>query len=143
MEHVTINECHPTATEDSHPVRQDKSRPKASVSEQSAFLNNGNTEQSCIYKPLLSPKLRQRQKPTSMFNIRPSEEKEDIIEVQEICIETGGQQCVRERVTVLPELTSLPTLTQNELPAGTHTVNPTHTISTNQSEVIFPSNFSL
>ncbi len=62
------------------------------------------TEQSCLYKPLPSPKLRKRKQPISMFEERPNAK--EIIEIQEICIETGTQQWVKECVTILPEITS-------------------------------------
>ena len=63
-----------------------------------------DVKQSCFFKPLPSAKIRQRKKPVSMFEIQPNVT--EIIEIQEMCIERGAQQDVKESVTVLPELSS-------------------------------------
>lgn len=63
-----------------------------------------DAKQSCFFKPLPTAKIRQRKKPVSMFEIQPKVT--EITEIQEMCIERGAHQDVKESVTVLPELSS-------------------------------------
>lgn len=109
----------------------DKHHSQTSTGEDCVSIHK-ETEQSCFYKPLPSPMLRQRKQPISMFEIQPNVT--EFIEVQEICIETGAQQCVKESVTVLPELTSSVS-DETKLPSELHTTRSVPTTSDIQPEV--------
>lgn len=109
----------------------DKHHSQTSTGEDCVSIHK-ETEQPCFYKPLPSPMLRQRKQPISMFETQPNVT--EILEVQEICIETGAQQCVKESVTVLPELTSSVS-DETKLPSELHTTRSVPTTSDIQPEV--------
>ena len=102
------------------------------LANEDSVISDKHTEpSSCFYKPLPSPKLRKRKQPISMFDPQPNAN--EIIEVQEICIETGSQQCVKESVMVLPDLTS--SFDENNLQSQLHNTRFLPTTFDKQPEV--------
>ena len=109
-------------------------RSQISPNEDGVDVCKDDTTQACIYKPLLSPLLRQRKKPISMFEIQPIVS-EDIL-VQEMCIEAGAQQDVKENVTTLPKLISGVQISDEmKLPPDMHNARSVITTTDNQPEV--------
>ena len=99
--------------------------------DEDSVISDKHTELSYFYRPLPSPKLRKRKQPISMFNPQPNAN--EIIEVQEICIETGSQQCVKESVMVLPDITS--SIDENKLQSQLHNTCSLPTTFDKQPEV--------
>jgi hypothetical protein len=100
--HHEINDHEDCISEDK--VTTNGRPPSRTCSDDDTIVGEKHTEQSCIYKALTSPKLRKRKQPISMFDVQPSAT--EIVQVQEICIETGAEQRVKESLVVLPDITS-------------------------------------
>lgn len=66
-----------------------------------------------------------------MFDPQPNTN--EIIEVQKICIETGSQQCVKESVAVLPDITS--SIDESKLQSELHNTRFLWTTFDKQPEV--------
>ena len=101
------------------------------LADEDSVISDKHTEPSCFYKPLPSPKLRKKKQPISMFDPQPYAN--EIIEVQKICIETGSQQCVKESVVVLPDITS--SIDENKLQSELHNTRFLWTTFDKQPEV--------